>query len=97
MVQIQSLAGEVHVATHPTRVRIAQQLASGEVLTIDKLKDKLNLPGELVAFHLAILENHELVNSVVDEGNPTDDPRLDTYFNLTPKYHKLLKDAGSLI
>lgn len=97
MVQVKSSAGEVHIATHPTRVRIAQQLASGDVLTINNLKDKLNLPEELVAFHLAILENHELVNSTVDEGNPTNDPRLVAYFKLTPKYHKLLKDAGSLI
>lgn len=89
----QVLVSEVHVATHPTRIKIAKELVKGNRLTVAQLQKSLKLPVELIAFHLAILENHELVRPEPDAGNPG----VVTYFRLAPKFRRILRGARQLV
>lgn len=97
MVQTLVPASEIHIATHPTRVKIAKELSIESRLTTSQLSKKLSLPEELIDFHLAILEKHELVRSEPDMGNPAAEIRVDTYFSLAPKFRRLLKAAQKLV
>lgn len=93
----QALVSEVHVATHPTRVKIAQELVKGNRLTVTQLQESVGLSEELIAFHLAILENHGLVMPEPDVGNPGNEPRVVTYFRLAPKFRRILREARKLV
>ncbi len=92
-------ADVVHIATHPSRVRIAGALAktSGGLTVPELVVQVAPLPEAVIRFHLAILEQHELVEAQPETGNPFDEPHIAVRFSLTPKFREALEGAATLV
>lgn len=94
----QAIVDLAHIATHPSRVRIARELSKDNMLTVSELGERIPIFDEdLIRFHLAILEKNGLVESQPETGNSPDEPRVVIHFKLTPEFSRVLKGAQSLI
>lgn len=88
----------MHIATHPSRVRIATQLAKSNGLTVTELVERVkSLPEHIIRFHLAVLEQNGLITSEEETGNPQAKPRILIRFKLSPKFHEVLQAAPNLV
>ena len=87
------IASDLYVATHPTRLRIAEVLSTHGSLTSCKLADIIDYPEEIIAFHLDILESKGLVDSTVGSGSP----EVVTHYKLAEKFRNVLDGAPQVL
>ena len=84
-----------YVMFHPCRQRILKILEKGGRLTLEETAAAIDLSPDIVAFHLAALEQHGLVGG--DFKPVSSIPKAVRYFEATPKVEEVLQAADTLV